>query len=87
MTCQVLDFWCWTSNEIIGDVWLAIFLFALVILYISSVLKLPKEVHYIMLLLIMAALFSKTLILIIWVYIVLVVGLVVYYTMSKKLGG
>ena len=65
----------------------SLYLYAIAILYVSTLLKLPKKVQFIMLILIFAALFSKTLIMIIWVYLILSVGLVVYYTMSKIFGG
>jgi len=87
MTCEIFDFWCWTSNEIIGDVWLAVFVYALVLMYCVVKLKMPKELQMMFLILLFAALFSKTLLLIIWVFLVLTVGVIFYWGISKKLGG
>ncbi len=87
MSCEIFDFWCWTSNEIVGDVALVVFLYPLVLLYACIKLKIPKKVQYLLLILIFSAIFTKTLMIIIWVYVVLSVGLVVYYGMSKIMGG
>ncbi len=82
---QVFDFWGIISNEIIGDTWLTIFIFAIAITFITIKFKMPLELQIIFMVLILAALFSKTLLLIIWVFTVLIVGAIAYWFISKAM--
>lgn len=82
---EIFNLWGIVSNEIIGDVWLTIFLFAVGMMYLTVRLKMPFEMQLIFLFLIMAAIFSKTLILIIWVFSVLIVGSIAYWIVTKAL--
>lgn len=84
---RIFDVWSIVSNEIIGDVWLTVFIFAIGIILGTVRLKMPFELQFIFLVLMLAAMFSKTLMLIIWVFTVLAVGLVAYWALSKIMGG
>ena len=81
----IFDFWNIISNTIIGDVWLTIFIFTIAIIFMTIKFKMPFELQMIFLVLILTALFSKTLILIIWVFTVLIVGAIAYWLISKAL--
>ena len=82
---QVFNFWSILSNELIGDVWLTIFILTAFIIFLTIRLKMPLELQILFTVLILAALFSKTLILIIWVFIVLIVGVLFYWMLSKAM--
>ena len=82
---EIFNFWGIVSNELIGDVWLTIFIFLIVIIAITIRLKMPFELQMMFLVLILAALFSKTLLMIIWVFTVLVVGMIAYWFISKAI--
>lgn len=82
---RIFDFWGIISNEIIGDTWLTIFIFTIFIIFITIKLKMPFELQIIFLVLILSALFSKTLLFIIWVFVVLIVGLIAYWQISKAI--
>ena len=80
---QIFDVWYILSNYVIGDVWLTIVFMDLIILYSSVKLKLKFEVIIMMQILIMLALFTKTQLIIIYTLVVLIVGLISYWIMSK----
>ena len=82
---QIFDFWGILSNEIIGDVWLTIFLFTIGIIFMTIQFKMPFELQLIFIILILAALFSQTLLLIIWVFVVLIVGGIAYWLISQMM--
>lgn len=84
---EVFDFWGIISNEVIGDLWLTIFLFIIAIIYATVLMKMPTEVQILFIILILAALFSQTLLLIIWVFVVMVVGLIFYWFLARAIGG
>ena len=80
---EVFDFWGIISNEIVGDVWLTIFLFTIAIIYMTIRFKMPFELQLIFIVMILTALFSQTLLIIIWTFTVLIVGSIAYYAASK----
>ena len=80
---RIFDFWGILSNTIIGDTWLTIFIFTIAILFLTIKFKMPFELQIMFLVLVLAALFSKTLLLIIWVFTVLIVGMIAYWLISK----
>ena len=82
---EIFNFWGIVSNELIGDVWLTIFLFTIGIIFITIKLKMPFELQMIFLILILAALYSITLIPLIWVFVVLIVGIIFYWFISKAI--
>ena len=82
---EVFDFWGIISNIIIGDVWLTIFIFAIGIIIMTIKFKMPVELQMIFLVMILVALFSKTLLMIIWVFTVLIVGAIAYWFISKAM--
>ncbi len=82
---QIFDLWNILSNEIIGDVWLTVFVFTAFIIYLTIKFKMPFELQIMFIILILAALYSQTLMAIIWVFIVLIAGLIFYWTVSKLL--
>ena len=82
---EIFNFWGIISNEIIGDVWLTIFIFAIGIILITIRLKMPFELQLIFLVLILAALFSQTLLMIIWVFVVLLTGGLFYLAVTKAM--
>ena len=84
---EIFDFWGIISNVLIGDVWLTIFLFSIGIIFMTIKFKMPVELQIIFLVMILAALFSQTLLLIIWVFTVLIVGAIAYWFISKAMGG
>lgn len=79
----VFDIWGIISNEIIGDTWLTIFLFIIAIIFLTIRFKMPFELQIMFLVLILAALFTETLMFIIWVFIVFIVGSISYWLISK----
>ncbi len=81
----IFDFWGIISNEIIGDVWLAIFIFLIAIILATVKLKIPFEVQILFIILTLSMLFSETLFPIIWVFTVMIVGLIFYWFISKAL--
>ena len=82
---EIFDFWGILSNDIIGDVWLTIFLFTIGIIFMTIKFKMPFELQLIFIVLILAALFSQTLLLIIWVFVVLIVGGIAYWLISQMM--
>lgn len=82
---RIFDFWGILNNEIIGDVWLTIFLIAGLVIYLTIKLKMPLQLQIIFIILILSALFSQTLIIIIWIYIVLMAAAMFYWMLSKSI--
>ena len=82
---EIFDFWGIISNEIIGDTWLTVFIFTIAIIFLTIKFKMPFELQIMFLVLVLAALFSKTLLLIIWVFTVLIVGMIAYWFISKAI--
>ncbi len=82
---QIFNLWGIISNELIGDTWLTIFIFLIVIIFITIKTKMPFELQMIFLVLTLSALFSKTLIITIWIFTVMAVGLIAYWFISKAI--
>ncbi len=70
-------------NELIGDVWLGVFIGILLILIICIKNRIPANVIILLETIWLGAVFAATNLLIIWAYMVLVVGIIAYYTISK----
>ncbi len=77
---DIYDIWV---NELIGNIWLAIFLGLIVIFFMTIRSKLPVQVSAMFSVLFLAAIFAKTGLTTLWVFTVLGVGLVFYYRISK----
>ena len=69
--------------ELIGDVMLSIIIFLVLIWVLSIKAKMPYQLSILFGLLLLAIFFAETNILIIWVFVVLVVGLMFYYAITK----
>ena len=82
---EIFDFWGILSNDIIGDVWLTIFLFVIAIIFMTIKFKMPFELQLIFMILILSALYSITLIPLIWVFVVLIVGGIAYWLISQMM--
>ena len=72
-------------NELIGDVILTIIIALIIIWVISVKSKMPLEMAILFGMLLLAVFFAETQILIIWVFIVLMVGLMFYYVINKAI--
>jgi len=70
-------------NELVGDVILFIIIALIVVWYLSIKAKMPFQLSILFGLLLLAILFAETIILVIWVFVVLVVGLMFYYMINK----
>ena len=70
-------------NELIGDVILAIIVSLIVIWFLTIKARMPFQLSILFGILLLAIFFAETNILIIWVFIVLSVGTMFYYLMSK----
>lgn len=78
-----LDIWDIFVNELIGDVWLFIFLGLIVIWYISIKNKVTTEVTIMFTLLFLSAIFARIYSEIIWVFMVFGTGAFLYYKLQK----
>lgn len=72
-------------NELIGDVWLAIILGLIVIWILTIKAKMPFELSLLFGVLFLAIFFAETNFLIIWVFIVLLIGGLFYWMVSKAM--
>lgn len=70
-------------NELVGDVILFIIIALIVVWYLSIKAKMPFQLSILFGLLLLAILFTETIILVIWVFVVLTVGLMFYYMINK----
>lgn len=81
-----LDLWDIWVNELIGDVWLFVFLGVIVISYLSIKAKFTMEVTVILNVLFLMIVFARaTGLSILWVFIVLGVGAFFYYIYQKTI--
>ena len=81
-----LDLWDIWVNELIGSVWLFIFLGIIVISYLSIKAKFSLEITIIMNVIFLAIVFSKaTGLSILWIFILLGVGVLFYYFYQKTI--
>ena len=72
-------------NELVGDVWLSIILGLIVIWYLTIRLRMPYQLTVLFGLLYLAIFFAETKIILIWVFIVLFIGTMFYYGVSKTM--
>lgn len=77
------DLWDIFANELIGSVPLMIVIGAVVILLVGIKSKIPYPVLGMLEIIWFGIIVSKTNILIIWIYIVLIAGAAFYYSVSK----
>ncbi len=82
-TDNFLDLYDIWVNELVGDVWLFIFLGLIVIWYLAIKSKMSTEVSFLFAILFLSAMFAKTGLTVLWVFIVLAVGMIFYYKLSK----
>ncbi len=82
-TSKFLDLYDIWVNELIGDIWLTIFLGLIVLFFLAIRSKLPTEVSLMLAIIFLSAIFAKTGLTILWVFTVLGVGLIFYYKISK----
>ena len=78
-----LDLWDIWVNELIGSVWLFIFLGIMIISYLSIKSKLSTEVTILLNILFITIIFAKTNLIILWAFVVLGGGAFVYYINQK----
>lgn len=82
------DLWDILTNEIVGDVWLFLIVGLLIVIYFGIKSKIPHEVLGLLALIWLVVIFSgATQLLILWVFVVLMVGTMFYYAVSKVIGG
>lgn len=77
---DLYDVW---FNELIGDVWLGIFITMITLLIICIKYKLRYEIILLFEVLLIGVIFEKTRIMALWVFIVLIIGALFYYTVSR----
>ncbi len=82
-----LDLWDIWVNELVGDVWLFIFLGIILIWYLSIKSKMTTEVTIMFMILFLSAIFAHIYFEIIWVFVVLGTGAFFYYKLQKLIRG
>ena len=82
-TSNFLDIWDILVNELVGDVWLFIFLGLIMIWFLAAKSKLTTEVSMLFVILFLSAIFAKTGLTILWAFTILGVGALFYYKISK----
>ena len=80
-----LDIWDIWVNELIGDVWLFIFLGIVLISYLSIKAKLSMEVTILLNILFLTIIFARSNLIILWAFIVLGGGGMVYYIYQQTI--
>ena len=80
-----LDLWDIWVNELVGDVWLFIFLGLIIILYLSIRAKLSSEVTVLLSVLFLAIMFAQTKFIIIWAFIILFIGGLFFFKYQKMI--
>lgn len=81
-----LDLWDVFANELVGDPMLFIILSLIAVWYFSIKSKMPYQIPILLSLLLLAIFFAQLpQMLIIWVFVVLTVGLMFYYAISKAM--
>ncbi len=84
-TDNFLDLWDIWVNELIGDVWIFVFLGIMVISFLSIRAKLPTELTILLNILFLIIVFAKSSLVILWVFILLGVGVAFYYFYQKTI--
>lgn len=82
---QYFDLYQVVVNEIIGDVLLAVIIGLVVIVFLSIKKKMPYELSILFAMLWLVVIFSETNLIIIWTFVVLGVGLMFYFAVSKAI--
>ena len=85
-TDNFLDLYDIWVNELVGDVWLFIFIGLIIMWYLAIKSKMSTEVSMLFAIIFLSAIFAKTGLTILWVFTVLGVGILFYYKMSKIIG-
>ena len=81
-----LDIWDIWVNELVGIVWLFIFLGIVVISYLSIKSKLSLEITILLNILFLSIVFARSNLIILWTFILLGGGLMFYYFYQKAIG-
>ena len=84
-TSKFLDFWDIWVNELIGDVWLFIFLGVVVISYLSIKAKFSMQLTILLNILFLIIVFVKSNLVILWVFILLGIGIIFYFFYQKNI--
>lgn len=82
---DVFDLYNILVNELAGDVWIAIILGLIIVWLMAIKLKMSYELSILFGLLWLSVMFSKTFIPIIWVFVVMISGLLFYYAIAKAM--
>ncbi len=80
-----LDIWDIWVNELVGDVWLFVFLGIVVISYLSIKAKLTMEVTILLNILFLTIIFARSNLIILWAFILLGGGAFAYYIYQKTI--
>ncbi|KKN26855.1 hypothetical protein LCGC14_0870600 [marine sediment metagenome] len=84
-TSKFLDLWDIWVNELIGDVWLFIFLGVVVISYLSIKAKFSMQLTILLNILFLIIVFVKSNLVILWVFILLGIGIIFYFFYQKNI--
>ena len=80
---DVFDLYNILVNELAGDVWIAIILGLIIVWLMAIKFKMPYELSILFGLLFITIMFSETFIIILWVFVVMIAGLLYYYAIAK----
>ena len=80
-----LNIWDIFVNELVGDVWIFIFLSLIVIWYLSVKAKMSTEVSILLGFLFLSIIFARRNLIILWTFIVLGGGALFYYIYQKTI--
>ena len=86
-TNNYLDLWNIFANELIGDPMLFVILAVILMWFLCIKFKMPYQLPILFAILLLAIFFEATSILIIWVFVVLIVGLLFYYALNRGIRG
>lgn len=79
-----LDLWDVLVNELFGGVWIFIFVGLAILFYVVMRARMPDELFIVFGSLFLIIIYATTeSLLILWIFIVLIVGLIFYYKVSK----
>ena len=82
---DVFDLYNILVNELAGDVWIAIIVGLILVWWMSIKMKMPYELSILFGLLFLAVMFSETFIIILWVFVVLIAGVLFYSAVTKAM--
>ncbi len=81
-----LDLWDIFANELVGDPMLFLIVSLVILWFLSAKMKMPIQLSILFGLLLIAVFFAaNTSMIILWVFVVLIVGLLFYYAVNKIL--